>query len=288
MSVNKAVILAAGKGTRFLPYTKAHPKEMLAVLDVPSVQLIVEEVVASGITDIMLVISPDKQDICRYFTPDNALVDDLERQGKHLQAQSVRRINTLAHFTFAYQPVPDGTGRAVQLARSWCNGEPFAVLNGDDVIFGKEPATLQLARAYDRVGAAIVGVQPVERSAISAYASCKVRGCAERLYRLDDIVEKPSLPEQVFSLLAPLGRYVFTSEIFDLIDAAPQRNGEVYLTDAIRILASRVAAYAYDFVGTRYDFGDKLGYAEGFAAYVLNSEQYGAEYRRFLESLLRQ
>ena len=289
MKVKKAVILAAGKGTRFMPYTKAHPKEMLAVIDRPSLQLIIEEVVESGIKDVMLIISPEKEDIRRYFTPDAQLENELRQAGKLKEATALAELNALCNITFAYQPVPNGTGRAVQLAREWTNGEPFAVLNGDDFMLSVgNPVTKQLVEACEKTGGSVVGVQTVTRAAIKSYASCKVENVSNRLYKLSDIVEKPQTDDEIFSLLAPLGRYVFTSEIFDEIEKAPTRKGEVYLTDAIRSLCVKGSVYAYDFEGTRYDFGDKLGYVKGFTAYALKSSAYGEEYRQFLEELLKQ
>ena len=289
MKVNKAVILAAGKGTRFTPYTKVYPKEMLAVIDRPSLQLIVEEVIASGIKDVMLIISHEKEDIRRYFTPNAKLEQDLRNANKIKEADIIKELNSLCNFTYAYQLVADGTGRAVQLAREWTNGEPFAVLNGDDFMANfTNPVTKQLVNACESTGGSIVGVQTVDRAAIHSYATCKVEGVSERLYKLSDIIEKPKTDAEIYSLLAPLGRYVFTSEIFDEIDKAPMRNGEVYLTDAIRSLCAKGSVYAYDFEGTRYDFGDKLGYIKGFTAYALNSKQYGEQYRQFLNELLKE
>ena len=288
MKVNKAVIMAAGKGTRFMPYTKAHPKEMLAVIDRPSLQLIVEEVVASGIKDVMLVISPEKEDIKRYFTPDNELERELRQAGKVKEAELLRELEGMCNFTFAYQPVPNGTGRAVALAKEWTHGEPFAVLNGDDFMLSKgNPVTKQLVDACEKTGGSVVGVQTVDRVAIKGYATCKVNEVSERLYKLEDIIEKPKTDAEIYSLLAPLGRYVFISEIFDEIEKAPARNGEVYLTDAIRSLCPKGNVYAYDFEGDRYDFGDKLGYVKGFTAYALQSKQYGEQYRQFLTELLQ-
>ena len=289
MKVRKAVILAAGKGTRFMPYTKAHPKEMLAVIDRPSLQLIVEEVVASGIKDVMLVISPEKEDVKHYFTPDAKLEQELRQTGKLKEAEALNELANLCNFTFAYQPVPNGTGRAVALAREWTNGEPFAVLNGDDFILNKAvPVTRQLADACESSGGSVVGVQTVDRAAIASYATCKVQAQTERLYKLHDIIEKPKTDAEIYSLLAPLGRYVFTSEIFDEIDKAPSRNGEVCLTDAIKSLCQQGSVYAYDFEGTRYDFGDKFGYLKGLTAYALESKKYGEQYRQFLIELLKE
>ena len=288
MKVNKAVILAAGKGTRFMPYTKAHPKEMLAVIDRPSLQLIVEEVVASGIKEILIVISHDKDCIKHYFTKDEKLAKELENAGKLHEAKLIRDLNGIANIEFVYQEVPDGTGKAVRLAREWTKGEPFAVLNGDDVMLGKKPVTKQLIEAYERTGGSIVGVQGVDRRAISAYASCKVKNVEGGLYELHDIIEKPQTDSEIHSLLAPLGRYLFTSDIFEEIDKAPTRKNEIYLTDAIRSLTKTGKVYAYDFEGTRYDFGDKLGYIKGFTAYALNSAEFGEDYKKFLLEILKE
>lgn len=290
MKVKKAVILAAGKGTRFMPYTKAQPKEMLAVIDRPSLQLIVEEVVASGITDVMLVISHEKEGIRRYFTPDYEMEQELRAVGKVKEAETLCELNNLCKITFAYQPTPNGTGRAVALAKDWVNGEPFAVLNGDDFIHNDVyPVTKQLVDACEKTGCSVVGVQAVEKSAINGYASCKVDAVSDRLYKLSDIIEKPQSDAEIYSLFAPLGRHVFTSEIFAEIDNAPlHSNGEVYLTDAIRSLCANGNVYAYDFEGERYDFGDKMGYIKGFTAYALANKQYGEEYKKFLIELLKE
>ena len=288
MKVSKAVILAAGKGTRFMPYTKAHPKEMLAIIDRPSLQLIVEEVVESGIKDVMLVISPEKEDVKRYFTPDEKLEKELIKVGKLKEAAALHELANMCNFTFVYQNVPNGTGKAVQLARDWTNGEPFAVLNGDDFILSQgNPVTKQLVKACENTGGSVVGVQTVDRTAIKGYATCKVKSVSERLYKLEDIIEKPQTDAEIYSLLAPLGRYLFTSDIFAEIDKAPLHKGEVYLTDAIRSLAKTHPTFVYDFEGTRYDFGDKLGYVKGFTAYALASAEYGEQYKQFLQNLLK-
>ena len=289
MKVTKAVILAAGKGTRFMPYTKAHPKEMLAVIDRPALQLIIEEVVASGIKDVLLVISPDKQDIKRYFTPDINLESELRQAGKEKEAQALHELHNLCNITFAYQPVPNGTGSAVALARDFTQCQPFVVLNGDDFMLNSaNPVTKQLVAACESTGGSVVGVQTVDKSVIKSYASCRVEDVSGRLYKLSDIIEKPKKDTEIYSLLAPLGRYVFTADIFDEIDKAPIHSGEVYLTDAIRSLCAKGNVYAYDFEGTHYDFGDKLGYIKGFTAYALTSEAYGEQYRQFLTELLQQ
>ena len=284
--VTKAVILAGGKGTRFLPYTKSYPKEMLAVVDKPALQLIVEEVVDAGIKDIFVVLSPDKQAVVRHFEKDEKLERMLVSQGKLAEAESVRRVSEMANFTYGWQQSVTGTGMAVMLAEEWADGQPFVVLNGDDVIYNDgQTVTAQLVKQFEKVSRSVIGVQPVEKSVIHKYASCKVVSGKDRLYLIDDIIEKPS-DEQIYSLLAPLGRYIVTPDIFDAIRQSPKRNGEVYLTDALRIQAQSQGIYVYDFEGTRYDFGDKLGYLKGVTEYALRDENLGARYLDYLRQLL--
>lgn len=284
--VTKAVILAGGKGTRFLPYTKSYPKEMLAVVDKPALQLIVEEVVDAGIKDIFVVLSPDKQAVVRHFEKDEKLERMLVSQGKLAEAESVRRVSEMADFTYGWQQSVTGTGMAVMLAEEWADGQPFVVLNGDDVIYNDgQTVTAQLVKQFEKVSRSVIGVQPVEKIVIHKYASCKVVSGKDRLYLIDDIIEKPS-DEQIYSLLAPLGRYIVTPDIFDAIRQSPKRNGEVYLTDALRIQAQSQGIYVYDFEGTRYDFGDKLGYLKGVTEYALRDENLGARYLDYLRQLL--
>ncbi len=287
MKVNKAVILAAGKGTRFLPYTKAYPKEMLAVVDKPALQLIVEEVVQSGITDIMIIISPDKEAVTKHFERDDEMVARLISQGKADLAETVDKLGKLACVSYAYQPTVTGTGMAVKLAQEWAAGEPFAVLNGDDVMYNQaNPVTAQLVEAFEKTGKTVVGVQTVTREAIVKYASCKTVSSQGRLHLISDIIEKPTKDEDIHSLLAPLGRYVLSGDIFDIIDKTPVRSaGEVYLTDSLQIQAKNGGIYVYDFEGKRYDFGDKLGYLEGVTEYALRDEALGEKYKQYLLAL---
>lgn len=284
--VTKAVILAGGKGTRFLPYTKAYPKEMLAVVDKPALQLIVEEIVNAGITDIFVVLSPDKQAVVKHFEKDATLEQLLRSQGKDAEADSVKALSEMAHFTYGWQQSVTGTGMAVMLAEQWADGQPFVVLNGDDVIYNEgETVTHQIVRQFDKVGKSVVGVQKVGRDVINKYASCKVVEGSDRLFLIDDIIEKPTSQDQIYSLLAPLGRYVVTNDIFDYIRNSPSRNGEVCLTDALRLQAQQHGIYAYDFMGKRYDFGDKLGYVMGVTEYALRDEHLGDKYRQYLKKL---
>lgn len=287
MQVKKALILAAGHGTRFLPFTKAYPKEMLAVVDKPALQLIVEEVVAAGIRDVAVVISPSKEKIAEHFTPNPDYVTELRANSKVAEADALEKLDNLANVSFLYQPVANGTGNAVALAEQWANGEPFAVLNGDDVMTGTKSVTQQLVEAFERCQKSVVGVQPVTKEAIKKYATCKIVESQGRLHKIDDIVEKPKTDEEIYSLLAPLGRYVVTPDIFEVIRRTPNRGNEVYLTDSLRIMAQNGGIFIYDFEGLRFDFGDKLGYLKGVTYFGLHDERFGKEYLRFLEDLVK-
>lgn len=290
MKVTKAVILAAGKGTRFLPYTKTQPKEMLAVVDKPALQLLVEEVASSGISDVLVVMSKQKDSaIKRYFDVDTDLEQNLSVQGKDSQLKSVQKLRNLANISFAYQDEVSGTANAVLLAKDFVGNEPFAVLNGDDVILSDIPVTKQLIDAYAKCNNTVVGVQDVPAEDICKYASCSVTQLDGRLLRLLDVCEKPSYFQvmQIQSLFAPLGRYVLTSEIFDAIANLPQHGGESYLTDAIRQIALQGNAYAYNFVGKRFDFGDVFGYVKGFTEFALADERFAKQYRKYLTELLK-
>ncbi len=286
--IQKALILAAGKGTRFLPYTKAYPKEMLAVVDKPAMQILVEEIVQAGITDILVVISQDKQKVVEHFTPDWNYVNQLETAGKNEEAQALKDLANLADVKFVYQNAVTGTAKAVELAEGWADGQPFVVLNGDDVILAEKSATLQVAEAFERCHKPVVGVQAVTKEAIKRYATCKIIQSDGRLHKIDDIVEKPQTEAEVYSLLAPLGRYVLTADIFDVIKATPaKKSGEVYLTDSLQIMAKNGGIFVYEFEGERFDFGDKLGYVKGFTRYALNDPRFGAEYLQFLKQLVK-
>ena len=284
--VQKAVILAGGMGTRFLPYTKCHPKEMLAVLDKPAMQILVEEVVASGIKDVLIVLSPEKQDIVNFFTPNDNLYKYLDGKNLPQYSQMLRKVEAMANVNFVFQPTPNGTGEAVLLCREWVGNTPFALLCGDDVIFGKVPATAQLIDAYKATnGKSIVGVQRVEWSQITSYASVDVGGNACATAKVCAIVEKPTLTNAP-SNLASLGRYVFTPTIFDALSQTPFTNGERQLTGAMQILASQGQLYSHTFVGNRFDFGSKLGYLMGVTYAGLCDQRFSAQYRQYLTQLL--
>ena len=288
MKVNKALILAAGKGTRFLPYTKSCPKEMLAVGDKPALQLLVEEVVASGIRDVAIVVSPDKQQIVDYFTPNPQRIAELRNQGKTQEADELQHLDNLAKISFLYQNSVTGTACAVALCKDWANGQPFAVLNGDDVVFGKIPATQQLMEAYDRCQGIVIGVQQVDRKDINQYASCKIAKDCGKFFEVCDVVEKPQHDSEIFSLYAPLGRYILTPQIFDEIERTPTRQGgEKYLTDALQSLAKAEGIYACNFQGERFDFGSKQGYLQGVARFALADPRFQKDYLQYLQDLIK-
>ena len=288
MKVKKAVILAAGKGTRFLPYTKSCPKEMLAVGDKPALQLIIEEVVESGITDVLIVVSHDKPQIVDYFTPNPQAIEKLRKNGKTQEADDLERMEQLANISFVYQDSVTGTACAVELAKSWARNEPFAVLNGDDVVFGNNPATAQLCSVYAQTGGTVVGVQQVSKNEITQYASCKIANRRDGYYEICDIVEKPQRDCEVFSLLAPLGRYVLTPQIFDAIEVIPTRpSGEKYLTDALQLLAKQQGIFACEFTGERFDFGSKVGYLKGVAKFAASDPRFQKDYVKYLQELIK-
>lgn len=284
--VQKAVILAGGMGTRFLPYTKCHPKEMLAVIDKPAMQILVEEVVASGIKDVLIVLSHEKQDIVNFFTPNDNLYKYLEGKNLPQYCQMLRNVEGMANVNFVFQPKPNGTGEAVLLCREWVDNSPFALLCGDDVIFGKVPATAQLIDAYKATnGKSIVGVQRVSLQDIPNYASVGVTDSASVTSQVQVIVEKP-LQHQAPSNLASLGRYVFAPTIFDALSQTPFTNGERQLTGAMQILASQGQLYSHTFVGNRFDFGNKFGYLMGVTYAGLHDVRFSARYRQYLTQLL--
>lgn len=287
-SVKKAVILAAGRGTRFLPYTKAMPKEMIAIVDRPSLEIIVDEIVESGITDILFVISPEKQAIVKHFSVDHALEEFLEGRGKLKEKQIVENITKRARFSFVYQQVATGSGAAVLLAEKFADGEPVAVLNGDDAMYtsGNTPVTKQLLDCFDAYGKTVLGVQTVTREVISKYASCDVVESYGKNHLIRSVIEKPKTDDQIKSLLAPLGRYVISGDFYDYIRRTPvAANGELQFTDSLKLQAAEKGIMAYDFDGIRYDLGDKLGYMQASVEYGMRHPEIGAKFTEYIKSL---
>lgn len=260
MKITKAVIPAAGLGTRVLPATKAMPKEMLPIVDKPAIQYIVEEAVAAGITDILIITNRGKGVIEDHFDRSQELEETLEKANKTLQLDSIKDIHKLANIQFIRQIETKGLGHAVSKARTFVGDDPFLVLYGDDVILGDIPASKELIDAYGTFGKGVVGIKPVSEEAIKKYSSMKIEKIKDNIYKCTDMVEKPQTKEEMFSLYSILGRVVLPPEIFDILDhTAPGAGGEIQLTDAMKELAQNVGMTAVEFSGTRYDMGNKLG-----------------------------
>ena len=270
MKVKKAVITAAGYGTRMLPATKSRPKEMLPIFDKPAIQYIVEECVRAGITDILIVLSRGKHVVEDHFdrTPD--LERQLEKNGKEEISAEIKNIASMANITYVRQTEQLGLGHAVLCARSFAEGEPFAVLYGDDVIIGENPAIAQLCIAYEKYGKGVAGIREVPTEYVMKYSSMKISPLDDGCFEISDMIEKPAR-EQIFSNYAILGRCVLPPEIFGILGNTPfGRNNELQLTDAMRQLAVTNGMIGVDFTGTRYDMGNKLNALQASIETCLN------------------
>ncbi len=285
MKVRKAVIPAAGLGTRFLPATKSQPKEMLPIVDKPAIQYVVENAVRAGIEDILIITGRGKRTIEDHFDRSFELEVRLEASGKFDELKEVRAISDMCAMHYIRQREPLGLGAAVGLAEPHVGGEPFAVLLGDDIFVNG--LLEEMIGVHDRYGRSVIAVQEVPRSEIHLYGAINPESVAENLARVIDIVEKPS-SEDAPSNLAAIGCYVFTPEIFNSIRATtPDAKGEVQLTDAINHLAQQQAVYAYIFEGVRYDVGNKLDYLRASVELALDREDLGAPFRSFLADLVQ-
>lgn len=286
--IRKAVIPAAGLGTRVLPATKAMPKEMLPIVDKPAIQYIVEEAAASGIEDVLIITNRGKGLLEDHFDRAPELEERLQQDpAKSGVLEKVRAISSLCNVWYVRQKEAKGLGHAVNCARSFVGDEPFAVLYGDDVIIGQDPACGQLIRAYDQYGLGVVGVKQVSQEAIRKYSSLKVDPLSDGCFRCTDMVEKPA-PGEEFSLYSILGRCVLPPEIFDLLDrTAPGAGGEIQLTDAMKALARRDSMIAVDFTGTRYDMGSKLGVMQANVETALSHPEIGEAFRAYLKELVK-
>ncbi len=287
--IRKAVIPVAGRGTRFLPATKAIPKEMLPVVDKPSIQYVVEEAVASDLQNILLVSSKGKHAIEDHFGPDGELETILRERGEEEALRDVSRISTLAAISSVRQKRLLGLGHAVLVTESFIGQEPFAVLLGDEIVDHAIPAIRQLIEAYQRVRSSIIGVQEVAWKSVSKYGVISVEAADEteegRLFRVVGLVEKPC-QEQAPSNLAIIGRYVLTPGIFEALkQTEPGVDAEIQLTDGLRRLAAQEPVYAYRVIGSRYDVGSKLGYLKATIALALKRTDVGKELRAYLEKL---
>ncbi len=283
--VRKAVIPAAGLGTRVLPATKAMPKEMLPIVDKPAIQYIVEEAAAAGIEDILIITNRGKGLLEDHFDRAPELEERLALSGKTEMLEEVRRIASLANIFYVRQKETLGLGHAISRAREFVGNEPFAVLYGDDVIMGEDPACGQLIRAYEKYGKGVVGVKKVTPEAIRKYSSLKLEALEGNYFSCTDMVEKPK-PGEEFSLYSILGRCVLPPEIFDILEQTPPgANNEIQLTDAMRALARRDTMIAVDFTGVRYDMGSKLGIMQAAVETALSHPEIGADFRAYLKEL---
>ena len=290
--VRKAVIPAAGLGTRFLPATKAMPKEMLPIVDTPTVQYIVEEAVESGIEEILVITNSNKHCMENHFDKDYELEARLTESGKTAQVKMINDIANLANIYYVRQKEPKGLGHAVLCAKSFIGNEPFAVLLGDDVVVNKggKPALKQLINAYERHKASVVGVQTVPKDQVKKYgivAPNKNVAADGRAVKLDNLIEKPN-KEEAPSRMAVLGRYVLTPEIFELLeDQGAGAGGEIQLTDAICRLIDTQAVYAYDFEGIRYDVGDKFGFIKATIDFALDRPELRGQVMEYIQSIAK-
>ena len=286
MKAEKAVILAAGFGTRMLPASKAVPKEILPVVDTPAIQLVVEEIVDSGITEIIFVISPGKTALLDHFSPAPGLERALEQRRRHDLLEMVRKSSNLANISAVEQKEPLGIGHAVLQARQAVGDQAFAILLPDDIFDCGRPCLRQLMDAAERENGPVVALLKVPHAELSKYGIVEAQQLGPRMYRLTGMVEKPPL-DKAPSDMAIMGRYVVPGEIFDILEhAQPGHGGEIQLTDALMELSKRRSLYGYEFEGTRYDLGDRLGFLMAQIGYGLRHPDLADKLRAYLASIL--
>lgn len=286
--IRKAVIPAAGFGTRFLPETKAMPKEMLPIVDKPTIQYIVEEIRASGIEQILIISGHAKRAIEDHFDSSPELEQHLYESGKMDLLREVRKVASVKiHYT--RQQYMRGLGDAILCAKDFIDGEPFGVILGDDVVYNAngEPALRQLMDQYEKTGGTVIGCQVVRPEMVSSYGIVDGKPTDDpNLLKVKDMIEKPSM-EEAPSRFAALGRYVITSDVFEVLEQSkPGKGGEIQLTDALRVMARNGSVYAYNFTGKRYDTGNKLGYLKATVEFALRRPDLGPQFREYLKKLL--
>lgn len=285
MKVKKAIIPAAGFGTRFLPATKAQPKEMLPIVDKPTIQYIIEEAVKSGIEEILIITGRNKKCIEDHFDKSVELEMELEKSGKNEMLEMVREISDLVDIHYIRQKEPKGLGDAIYCARAFVGNEPFAVLLGDDVVYNDtNPCLKQLMDCFDEYKTSILGVQRVGKEDVTKYGIVNGINIEDNVYKVKDLVEKPSV-EEAPSDIAILGRYIITPAIFDILKhTTPGKNGEIQLTDALKTLMSQEAMYAYNFEGKRYDLGDKQGFLQATIEFALRRPDLRDDFVQYLKT----
>ena len=287
MKVTKAVIPAAGLGTRVLPATKAQPKEMLVIVDKPSLQYIVEELVESGIKDIIIVTGRNKNSIEDHFDHSYELEDTLKKNNKNTLLEKVEDISSMANICYVRQNHPKGLGHAILKAKSFVGDEPFVIALGDDIVYNDVPVAKQLIDSYSKYGSSIVGCQEVKKSDVSKYGIVKpLLSLDEKTVEMEDFIEKPSI-EEAPSKLACLGRYLLTPKIFDYLEKTePGKGGEIQLTDAIvAMMKDGEKVLAYNFEGKRYDIGNKFGLLKANIEFGLRNEETREELLEYLKSI---
>ena len=272
--IRKAIIPAAGLGTRFLPATKEQPKEMLPILDKPTLQYIIEECVASGIEEILIITGRNKKSIEDHFDRSVELEMELEKSGKEEMLKMVREISDMVNIHFIRQKEPRGLGHAILCAKTFVGNEQFAVLLGDDVVYNdNKPCLKQLIDCYEEYKTSVLGVQTVEPQDVNKYGIVGGLHIEDRVYKVKNLIEKPAV-EEAPSNVAILGRYIITPKIFEILEnTKPGKGNEIQLTDALLELIKHEAMYAYDFEGRRYDVGDKLGFLQATVEYALRKEE---------------
>lgn len=285
--VKKAVIPAAGLGTRFLPATKAQPKEMLPIVDKPTLQYIIEEAVASGVEEILIITGRNKKSIEDHFDKSVELELELENKGKTDLLEIVRGISNMVNIHYIRQKEPKGLGDAIYCARYFIGDEPFAIMLGDDMVDNGQgpPCLKQLIDAYEAHNASILGVQEVDKENTDKYGIIDGQKLSDNIYKVKALVEKPD-PDQAPSNVAILGRYIIMPQIFDILGQIPPgKNGEIQLTDALEILKDKEDMYAYVFEGRRYDLGDKLGFLQATVDAALKKPELRDEFLRYLNQV---
>ena len=285
MKIRKAIIPAAGLGTRFLPATKAIPKEMLPIVDKPTIQYIVEEVIASGIEDLLIITGRNKGSIEEHFDRAIELEDNLEKNNKEELLEEVRKISKMINIHTVRQKDPKGLGHAVYCAKSFVGNEPFAVLLGDDIVDSKVPCLKQMIDMYELYNSSILGVQEVTWENVNKYGIVSGKKINDRIYTVNDLIEKPNRDEAPTNI-AILGRYIITPEIFKILENTKKGvGGEIQLTDGLKELAKIQSMYAYIFEGRRYDVGSKIGFLEATVDFALKRDDLKESFKAYLNKL---
>jgi len=286
--IRKAVIPAAGLGTRFLPVTKSVPKEMLPIVDKPTIQYIIEEIVASGIEEILIINGRNKEIIINHFDKVPELEALLRASGKTDALEEVQAITDMARIFSVRQKEAKGLGHAVLCAKEFVGNEPFAVVLGDDIVYNDgKPALKQMIDVFEKYQSSVIGIQQVPKDQVNKYGIVSGTKVDDRVFQVNDLVEKPAIGEAP-STMAILGRYIITPAIFDILEHTGKgAGGEIQLTDGLKTLATMEKMFAYDFIGERYDVGDKLGFLQATVEFGLKNEELGIHFREYLETLMK-